>query len=39
MNDIGIQYATGLSRRHIEQALVAAGKDPGRLQARGPRHA
>ena len=32
MNDIGIQYATGLSRQHIEQALIAAGKDPGRLQ-------
>jgi sarcosine/dimethylglycine N-methyltransferase len=32
MNDIGSQYATGLSRQHIEQALVAAGKDPGHLQ-------
>ncbi len=25
--DIGTQYATGLSRQHIEQALTAAGKD------------
>jgi SAM-dependent methyltransferase len=25
--DIGPQYATGLSRQHIEQALTAAGKD------------
>jgi predicted O-methyltransferase YrrM len=33
MNDLGTQYATGLSRQHIEQALTAAGKDPGRLQA------
>jgi SAM-dependent methyltransferase len=32
MNDLGTQYATGLSRQHIEQALIAAGKDPGRLQ-------
>ena len=32
MNDIGTQYATGLSRQHIEQALIAAGKDPSRLQ-------
>ena len=32
MTDIGSQYATGLSRQHIEQALIAAGKDPGRLQ-------
>ncbi len=32
MNDIDIQYATGLSRQHIEQALLAAGKDLGRLQ-------
>ena len=32
MNDLGAQYATGLSRRNIEQALIAAGKDPGRLQ-------
>ena len=28
---IGTQYATGLSRQHIEQALTAAGKDLGRL--------
>jgi sarcosine/dimethylglycine N-methyltransferase len=29
MNDtlIGAQYSTGLSRRNIERALVAAGKD------------
>jgi sarcosine/dimethylglycine N-methyltransferase len=26
------QYSTGLSRRNIEQALIAAGKDPDRLQ-------
>lgn len=32
MNDIAIQYTTGLSRPHIEQALIAAGKDPGHLQ-------
>jgi sarcosine/dimethylglycine N-methyltransferase len=32
MNDIGTQYATGLSRQHIEQALIGAGKDPGHLQ-------
>jgi sarcosine/dimethylglycine N-methyltransferase len=32
MNDIGTQYATGLSRPHIEQALIAAGKDPGHLR-------
>ncbi len=32
MNDIGTQYATGLSRQHIEQALIDAGKDPGHLQ-------
>jgi sarcosine/dimethylglycine N-methyltransferase len=32
VNDIGTQYATGLSRQRIEQALVAAGKDPGRLR-------
>src|SRR5215469_12802330 len=25
------QYATGLSRRNIEQAIIAAGKDPGHL--------
>src|SRR5215475_11120799 len=25
------QYATGLSRRNIEQAIIAAGKDPDRL--------
>jgi sarcosine/dimethylglycine N-methyltransferase len=29
--DIGTQYATGLSRQHIEQALIAAGKDLDRL--------
>jgi SAM-dependent methyltransferase len=29
--DIGTQYATGLSRQHIEQALTAAGKDLGHL--------
>jgi SAM-dependent methyltransferase len=33
MNDLGTQYATGLSRQHIEQAVTAAGKDPDRLQA------
>ena len=32
MNDIDTQNATGLSRQHIEQALLAAGKDPGHLQ-------
>ena len=32
MNDTAIQYTTGLSRPHIEQALIAAGKDPGHLQ-------
>jgi SAM-dependent methyltransferase len=32
MNDIAIQYTTGLSRPHIEQALITAGKDPGHLQ-------
>ena len=32
MNDLRTQYATGLSRQRIEQALIAAGKDPGRLQ-------
>lgn len=34
MNDteLGTQYATGLSRHNIEQALITAGKDPGRLQ-------
>src|SRR5262245_756365 len=34
MNDarIDAQYSTGLSRRNIEQALVAAGKDLGGLQ-------
>lgn len=30
-SDIGAQYATGLSRQSIERALIAAGKDPGRL--------
>jgi len=29
---IGTQYATGLSRQGIEQALIAAGKDPSRLE-------
>ena len=34
MNDtrIDAQYSTGLSRRNIEQALIAAGKDLGHLQ-------
>jgi sarcosine/dimethylglycine N-methyltransferase len=34
MTEIQIQdqYSTGLSRRNIEQALIAAGKDLGRLQ-------
>jgi len=33
MNDkLNAQYATGLSRQNIERALIAAGKDPGRLQ-------
>jgi sarcosine/dimethylglycine N-methyltransferase len=34
MNDTQIraQYSTGLSRHNIEQALIAAGKDLGRLQ-------
>lgn len=27
IGDIGTQYATGLSRKHIEQALTAAGQD------------
>ena len=30
-SEIEAQYATGLSRRSIERALIAAGKDPGRL--------
>jgi sarcosine/dimethylglycine N-methyltransferase len=30
-SEIGAQYATGLSRQHIEQALIAAGKDPAHL--------
>jgi SAM-dependent methyltransferase len=29
---IGAQYSTGLSRGNIEQALLAAGKDPGNLR-------
>jgi SAM-dependent methyltransferase len=33
MNDtLNAQYATGLTRQNIEQALIAAGKDPGHLQ-------
>jgi hypothetical protein len=34
MNDtlIRAQYSTGLSRRNIEQALIAAGKDLDHLQ-------
>ena len=31
-SEIDTQYATGLSRQAIEQALVAAGKDPGHLR-------
>jgi sarcosine/dimethylglycine N-methyltransferase len=31
-NQIHVQYSTGLSRRNIEQALVAAGKDLTHLQ-------
>jgi hypothetical protein len=31
---IDSQYATGVSRRGIEQALVAAGKDPAILRQR-----
>jgi len=30
-SEIDAQYATGLSRQNIEQALIAAGKDPGHL--------
>src|SRR5882672_4144686 len=30
-SEIGAQYATGLSRPSIEQALIAAGKDIGHL--------
>jgi SAM-dependent methyltransferase len=30
-SELGDQYATGLSRHNIEQALAAAGKDPARL--------
>jgi sarcosine/dimethylglycine N-methyltransferase len=33
MNDVQVQYSTGLSRRNIEQALAAAGKDLDHLQA------
>ncbi len=33
MTDIQVQYSTGLSRRNIEQALAAAGKDLDQLQA------
>jgi sarcosine/dimethylglycine N-methyltransferase len=33
MTDIQVQYSTGLSRRNIEQALAAAGKDLDHLQA------
>ena len=32
-SEIDAQYATGLSRQRIERALLAAGKDPGRLTA------
>jgi sarcosine/dimethylglycine N-methyltransferase len=34
MNDnlVRAQYSTGLSRRNIEKALIAAGKDIDRLQ-------
>ena len=31
-SEVNAQYATGLSRQKIERALLAAGKDPGRLQ-------
>jgi sarcosine/dimethylglycine N-methyltransferase len=31
-SEIDAQYSTGLSRHNIERALIAAGKDPGRLQ-------
>jgi SAM-dependent methyltransferase len=31
-HQISAQYATGLSRQHIERALIAAGKDLGHLQ-------
>ena len=31
-SQIDTQYSTGLTRHNIEQALIAAGKDPGRLQ-------
>lgn len=30
-SEIGARYATGLSRQHIEQALIAAGKDTAHL--------
>jgi sarcosine/dimethylglycine N-methyltransferase len=30
-SEIGVQYATGLSRRNIEKALIAAGKDTAHL--------
>jgi sarcosine/dimethylglycine N-methyltransferase len=30
-SEIDAQYATGLSRQSIEQAIIAAGKDPGHL--------
>jgi ubiquinone/menaquinone biosynthesis C-methylase UbiE len=30
-DDVGNQYATGLSRQAIEQAMVSTGKDPSRL--------
>jgi sarcosine/dimethylglycine N-methyltransferase len=33
MNDIQVQYSTGLSRHNIEEALSAAGKDLNHLQA------
>ena len=38
-SDIGAQYATGLSRQSIEQALAAAGKDIDAPGARRPRRA
>lgn len=31
-NDINAQYSTGLARQNIERALIAAGKNSGRLQ-------
>jgi SAM-dependent methyltransferase len=31
-NGVNAQYSTGLTRRNIERALIAEGKDPGRLQ-------